>query len=152
MRIVLIAHAACTHCPLGPPTSQLRYLMIRPRRQWKKPIIWPVASVVGPPGMWEWLINQLVGADWSGLNYFQIKMLFSRLVDEEMCFGLYFSLMIVLSLTLCWIFFYYSQWWMARTWEPTYSAGRFPPVDVYILSFTCSLILYHMFFKSNTHT
>lgn len=32
VRTVLTVHAACTHCPLGPPTSQLLCLMILPRR------------------------------------------------------------------------------------------------------------------------
>lgn len=61
VRIVSIVRVACTRCLLGPPMSQLLCLMTQPRQPWRRLITWPVASVAGPPGMWEWLTNLLVG-------------------------------------------------------------------------------------------
>lgn len=62
VQTVLTARVACTHCLPEPPTSQLLYLMTPPRRPWRRPTTWPVASVAGPPGTLGWLTNQLVSA------------------------------------------------------------------------------------------
>ncbi len=75
VQIVSIAHVACTHCLREPPTSQLLCPMTLPRRPWRRPTTWLVASVAGPQGMWEWLTNQSVGADvdvmWFYCHYFK---------------------------------------------------------------------------------
>lgn len=71
VQIVLTARVACTRCLPEPPTSQRLCLTIPPRRPWRRLTTWPAASVAGPPGMWEWLTNPLVGAD---VNNMEVSM------------------------------------------------------------------------------
>ena len=57
----LTAHVACILCPLEPPTYLPPFPMTPLRLPWRRPTIWLVGSVAGPPEMWAWQTNPLVG-------------------------------------------------------------------------------------------
>lgn len=119
VQIVSIALVACTRCPLGPPMSQLLCLMTQPRQPWRRPITWPAASVAGPPGMWEWPTNLLVGTEPIVDSWWKGKR-------ESRC----------LCPCVLYIFVHFafcSQWWMARARESPYSTGEFLPHDHFII-------------------